>query len=540
MMSKISKIFKKYRWPLFSGFLIGTSYIPFPPWALIFCYVPLWIFLFQKAKNWKEGFIAGWWTQFTLSLIGFHWVSYVSYRFGSFPWPLAILVLIVFAAGVHLYIPITTALMVSLKERYRWKLSTTLLALALGTSIAERIWPSIFPWNLGYPLLWAKLPAYNWADVVGFEGLSTIVLLTNAWIAFIAYTRWEHRGRPKDQRGLIQRHAFLLVGFLIVINVWGYFHGQSWSEFDRTFKVSIIQANIGDLEKVYAEKGQAHFQESIVESFIALTNEAVKESPGTELLVWPETAFPDYLDEFHRQSRYPTLLGQGLEKIGKTLLTGAYSKDAPGEKNPRQTYNGLFLVDSAAKIISKPYHKTDLLAFGEYFPFSERFPILLKWFPFISNFGRGEGPEVLIYPHPEGEIKIGGQICYEGLYPGFSRGLAEKHADVLANVTNDSWFGRPSEPRQHLYMTLARGIEVRRPLIRSTNTGISTVILADGTVLQQSPLHQVWQGTYDLRMKKNPPTTDFVVWGHFDWILIVLALLAVLFKGVQDARTHRP
>jgi apolipoprotein N-acyltransferase len=532
MMVKIRGIFNKYRWPLFSGLLIGTTYIPFPPWALLFCYIPLWLFLFKKAKTWREGFIAGWWTQFTLSVIGFHWVAYTAHQFGGFPWVLSVLVLILFASAVHLYIPLATALVVGLKERYRLSLSATLVMSALLISLAERMWPSIFPWNLGYTLLWAKIPAYNWADVVGFEGLSTLVLLLNAWLAWI----WEQR----SHRGTVQRHGFLFLSFLLFINLSGYFHGEGWGMFDRTLKVSIIQANIGDLEKVYAEEGQAHFQSSIIERFLALSEKAVQESPQTELLVWPETAFPDYLDTYNRSTRYPTLLGEGLGKLGKVLLTGAYAKDAPGLRSPRLSYNGLFLVDAQAHPLADPYHKTALLAFGEYFPFSDTFPILLKWFPFISNFGRGEGPVTLSYPHPEGEIKIGGQICYEGLYPGFSRGLAEKQADILANVTNDSWFGRPFEPQQHLYMTLARAIEVRRPLIRSTNTGISTVILADGTILQESPLHEVWQGTYDLRFKKAAPTTDFVLWGHFDWILIGIALIEILGKGIRHARTHRP
>jgi len=537
MMVKKLQSFKKYqldkyRWALFSGLLIGTTYIPFPPWALLFCYAPLWLFIFKYAKNWQEGFVAGWWTQLVLSLIGFHWVAYVTHEFGNFPWPAAILVLLLFAAGVHLYIPLTTAVVAALKEKFRWGIGTTLFVSALLLTLTERVWPSIFPWHLGYPLLWAKLPAYNWGDTLGFEGLSSIVLLINAWVAWI----WEHRA----QRSVLYRHICLLIAFLLLINISGFYHGKAWDGFDRKLKVSIVQGNVGDLEKVAAEKGEANFQNAILKIYLDLTTQAVKENPDTELIVWPETAFPDYLDDFNKLTRVPMTLGSGLQPLGKTLLTGAYAKDAPGERSPRQTYNALFLVDSLAHPLVKPYHKTNLLAFGEYLPFSERFPILLKILPFISNFGRGEGPEVLVYPHPQGDIRIGGQICYEGLYPEFTRGLAEKQADMLANVTNDSWFGRPFEPNQHLYMTLARAIEVRRPLIRSTNTGISTVILANGHILQKSPLHQEWQGTYDVLMKKNAPLTDFVLWGHYDWILLTFVLLVLIAKGVWDARTHRP
>jgi apolipoprotein N-acyltransferase len=536
MMVKFKLFFKQYSlrnylWPFVAGLLIGTSYIPFPPWALLFCYAPLWIFLFHNAKTWKEAFAAGWWTQFTLSIIGFHWVAYVTKQFGGFPWPLAVLVLILFACFVHLYIPLTAALVVFLKEKYRWSLSKTLLALALSLSLAERLWPSIFPWHLGYTLLWAKLPAYNWADVIGFEGLSTVILLFNAWLAWL----WEQR----EHKGKVLAHGALIFTLAFAINIGGYFHGKSWNQFDRKLVVSIIQANIGDLEKVFAEEGQSHFQDSIVRKFLSLSHAAVEETPNTELLIWPETAVPDYLDPFNSMTKIPRLMGSVLQPLGKTLLTGSYAKDAPGEKTVRQTYNALFLLDSSANAIGKPYRKTNLLAFGEYLPFSETFPSLLKLLPFIANFGRGQGPDVLVYPHPEGDIKIGAQICYEGLYPEFTRGLAMKDADILANVTNDSWFGRPSEPRQHLYMTLARAIEVRRPLIRSTNTGISTVMLANGVVLQQSPLHEVWQGSYDVQFRNNPPKTDFVIWGHFDWILILVALLVILIKGVADAKSHR-
>jgi apolipoprotein N-acyltransferase len=536
MMSKLLFFIKTYSpthfsWALLSGALIGTSYMPFPPWAILFGYAPLWLFLFYRAKTWQQGFAAGWWTQFVLSIIGFHWVSYVTHRFGGFPWAFAVLVLILFAAAVHLYIPVAAAVIVALKERYRWGLAKTLFASALSLSLIERAWPSIFPWHLGYTLLPAKLPAYQWADVIGFEGLATVILLFNAWLAWI----WVHR---KDRLRL-GVHSIAAIVLAALINISGYYHALPWNSFDRQLHASIIQANIGDLEKVMAEKGQG-YQSDIVRTFIRLSTAAVKERPNTELLIWPETAYPDYLDNFNAQNRLRHQLAAGLSPLGKTLLAGAYSKDPPGTVPMRLTYNGLFLVDSAGMQVGPPYHKTDLLAFGEYLPLSERFPSLLKLLPFIANFGRGKGPEVLNFPHPEGDLKIGGQICYEGLYPAFTRGLSEKQADILVNVTNDAWFGEPAEPRQHMYMTLARAIEVRRPLLRSTNTGISTAILANGEILQQSPTYVEWFGTFDVLLRRNPPTTDFVLWGHYDWILIAVALFALFCKGVMDARPDRP
>ena len=99
---------------------------------------------------------------------------------------------------------------------------------------------------------------------------------------------------------------------------------------------------------------------------------------------------------------------------------------------------------------------------------------------------------------------MGAQICYESLFPGFSRSLAELGAQFIVNVTNDSWYGSWQEPYQHMYMTLARGVEFRRPVLRVTNTGISTVSLASGEILERSPIHQPWAGLYEVPYLKNP------------------------------------
>ncbi|MNS61549.1 Apolipoprotein N-acyltransferase [compost metagenome] len=226
--------------------------------------------------------------------------------------------------------------------------------------------------------------------------------------------------------------------------------------------------------------------------------------------------------------------------MGKPLMTGAYSVERNDEEPKKSIYyNSLFLVDPNANGLDAPYRKTQLLAFGEYLPLSERFPFLLTVVPWVSNFGRGQGPDVLTLQHRDEPVNFGAQICYEGLYPEFTRGLAEKGANILVNVTNDSWFWQPSEPQQHLYMTLARAIEVRRHLIRSTNTGISTAILADGEVLQKSPLHKEWVGDFVIRYKKAAAQTLFVRFGHWDWLILLTAAMLIVLRGILNARSRR-
>ncbi|HWU43834.1 MAG TPA: apolipoprotein N-acyltransferase, partial [Bdellovibrio sp.] len=499
---KGNDFYRNFSFALLSGILVGTSYIPLPPWALVFCYVPLWLTVTNNETSIKKAFWSGWVTQFTLTLIGFHWIIYTAHEFGELPWIVSFLALLLFCALMHLYIPAAVTLGVWLQKKYSFSRARTVFIIALLHALLERVWPAIFEWHLGYTFLWAKIPVYHFADIVGFQGLSTLVLLLNAWVAVI----WLSQQQLK--KTLIHLSLFVIICVSLILG--GSSHGKDWNHFDGEVHATIIQANIGNMEKVAAEKGRG-FQETITRKFTTMSQEALVKFPDTDIFVWPETAFPDYLDQRLLGRKHTNIFAETMGPLERPVLTGAFSKDEKTDaKLDQSTYNALFLVDPRGNSIDKPYRKTHLLAFGEYMPLSETFPIILKLLPFISNFGRGLGPDVISWNFRGDIIHWGGQICYEGLYPSFTRGLEEKGADILVNVTNDSWFGRPFEPQQHLYMTLARAIEVRRPLIRSTNTGISTAIWANGDVQQKSPLHQEWSGDFVLKYLKNAPKTFYV------------------------------
>ena len=130
---------------------------------------------------------------------------------------------------------------------------------------------------------------------------------------------------------------------------------------------------------------------------------------------------------------------------------------------------------------------------------------------------------------------LGIQICYEGLDSHFSVALAKQNAHIIVNVTNDSWFGHTYEPYQHLYMTLARAIEVRRPLIRVTNTGITAAILADGTLLEQGPQQQIWTKHFAIPYNQKPQLTFFARFREYIPFLqiILLAFITTISMVTQ-------
>lgn len=532
-MNKLISFFKASRWPLLSGILIGTSYIPFPPWALLFCYAPLLLWLDEDVSSRKQAFLGGWITQFVLSLIGFHWIAHTAREFGGFPWPLAGLTLILFAAFIHLHIPLAALAVFEVKKRFKISGAPLLFSAALIFALVERLWPMIFPWHMGYTLLWARLPIFQWADVIGFAGLSTLIFLLNAWTSAL----WQ----KQDRTDLVFKHVAIIGSLLAVLTLGGVWKKKIWSKTDTTLKVIAVQANIGNFEKLYAEQGLG-YHDYIVDKFLDMSKKAIETHGEADLLIWPETAIPIAPDRPEFSHRHLNRIRDGLTAMNTPVLTGSFSKDQSytGLAKDAKTYNATTFFGANGKVIGAPYRKTALLIFGEYLPLSETFPFLLDWLPFISNFGRGQGPASMdVHLRHHHLLQVGNQICYEGLFPEFTRGLASAGVDFIFNATNDSWFGTPFEPRQHMMMTLARAIEVRRPLLRSTNTGITTAILASGEQLQRSPSDREWTGLFEFKLKRDAEQTFYARYGHLDWVLWVLILIGIMTFAARSTKVGR-
>lgn len=520
---------------ILSGVLTGTSYIPFFPWAILFNFAPLWWYWLYRASNRKQILLSGFLTQFIFNLIGFHWVFHTAHEFGHIPLPLSFIVLLLFAALAHLYVPLVGLIFFEIKSKLTKRSQTLpqlssafysgLLIILCGLwCLAEIYWPYIFQWHMGYTLLWAKFPLFHWADVIGFQGLAFILLLFNGFMVY-----WM-RNTITALR-FIKGFALSLIIFALM-NAGGWYHGNSWTQnYKPTHTVNFlpVQANIGNQEKIMAERGLGA-QDFIVDRFIELSEQAVAQHPEAQILVWPESAIPDYLDQEYSNRKRPQKIKKFLAQVQKGLITGAYSKEfqfhaAPnGNKVQDRSYNALFAFNAEANLTSPPYRKHQLLAFGEYTPFAKWFPYLNEISPAGEGFDIGPGPGILDYHL----FKFAPQLCYEALYPEDNRHSVLLGAQILINLTNDSWFGSSFEPYQHLSMTFARAIENRRPLLRVTNTGITSAIDATGKIAVLSPLFQEWSEIISLSYEDKPSFTLFTRYGGYLPLFVLLMTLGGL------------
>lgn len=503
---------KKYSLPILSGILVGTSYIPFPAWALLFCLAPLFYFWY-KSESYKEIFWGSWWTQFILNIIGFHWVYTVSVEFGHFPKFMGVLCVILFGATAHLYFCFSAVVWFYLKKKLKPNLFIQAFLMWILFCIFQKYTPCIFPWHLGYPWLFHNLPGAQIGDWIGFEGLSYLSIGFSVILAFGFF--------HKISRNLSIASVVFIFGF---INLVGYLHQKNLNPADKTFPLIIVQGNIGNTEKMYAEHGRG-FQQAIIQKYLDLSREALQKFANAKLLVWPETAVADHLDSLFKEQPNNVLLRNFLQNQKVYLITGAYHEEIFAKK----VFNSIFLLDSNGQNFNQIYSKQKLLIFGEYVPLSKYFPQVLKWLE-IFEFGRGSGAVALQLE----DVKFGPQICYEALYPLISKQSADLNAQILINTTNDSWYGAQVEPFQHLYMTAARAVEFRRPLIRATNTGISTVVDSNGALSSTSSQNSEWYGFYEVPYSSQVETTlyqkFFYQWDIFLFLTLGLLIVSCLFR----------
>ena len=128
-------------------------------------------------------------------------------------------------------------------------------------------------------------------------------------------------------------------------------------------------------------------------------------------------------------------------------------------------------------------------------------------------------------------MKVAMSICYEDSYPTILH-AATRDAGILANVTNDAWFGRSGARYQHLQIARLRAIEGRRFLVRAANDGVSAIIGPSGALVAQAAEFSpaVLRG----HVQPRSGTTPYLVAGNFPVIGAAAALLRDNAPGPLD------
>ncbi len=265
----------------------------------------------------------------------------------------------------------------------------------------------------------------------------------------------------------------------------------------------------------------------ILARYLRLTAQPAKRPPG--IVIWPEGALPvsanDMLDA---RSPVAAVIARSL-RPDQVLLMGSYRvAGAPDSGDYRNTLLVLRRQAAGAPTalnLLTFYDKFRLVPFGEYLPLESLLGKLgIKKLVHVGD-GFTSGPP----PSPiaaQGLPLVQPLICYEALFPGFTRDGADRsgvRARWIVNVSDDAWFGRTSGPWQHLNLASYRAIEEGLPMVRATPTGVSAVIDAYGRSPPALRLGQGVQGVIDAPLLPALGPTPYSRFGEA-WFLAMLGL----------------
>lgn len=367
-----------------------------------------------------------------------------------------------------------------------------------------------FPWDLPGESWRAGGAVSQFASVVGAYGLTWITLAIASSVVV-----WR-----EDRRGF----AAVLVAVAALAGLYGYGTARLANAVDGSGPlVRIVQPMV----RQSAKYDPALFT-AIVEKYVRLTQTPAARTP--DIVIWPEGAIPAAINDYLAPDTWTLEAISGALTPGQTLLVGAYRIE--NSRDAALYYNSLVALESAPDrqlILTGVYDKHRLVPFGEYMPMDA----------IVSRFGIkqmvhvGEGFSAALPPKPitpAGAPALQPLICYEALYPGFTREGSNRSGirpAWIVNVSNDAWFGVTSGPLQHLNLASYRAIEEGLPMARATPTGVSAMIDAYGRVLPGKRLDLGQMGVIDAALPQPAPETLYRKWGEWPFALL-MALSAAL------------
>ncbi len=500
----------------------------FPPYDFPFLIFPafgFWFASLHRRKNWKEAALDGLWMSQIIAWISFTWVAYAVRQFGGLPMPLAYVVLVLFGLVCQPQFWLFTPLWFFLRKQFPRYAGAAGFLIPLAYAAFDYGLPKLFADTAGHAY-YARPWLRQAADLGGAALLTffTVALSLFFWRAL----EDSIASKAPAQRAVLSwgRSNRVWVGWIVVMSA-GWVGYGIWRVEDIRNKMdsaadhlqlAVIQANIGDFDKIASERGIGGAANEILRQYFELSDEAMTLSPRPDALIWPETAYPSTFrtPSTSSETKRDEQMAEFVRTRNVSLLFGGY--DHQGGKD----FNAFFfLAPPAAPSDLQTYQKNLLLWFGEYMPLSEYFDWLKRQFPQVGNFGRGRGPSVLTVRG----VPVSPIICYEALFASYTLPAVIEGSRLIINVTNDSWFGPWGEPQLHFALTVFRGIEARVPQLRATNTGISALILTDGSVEQQTALFK--PEILNVRIPIHEPIPTLMKrWG--DWFAPFAALVVAL------------
>lgn len=478
-----------------------------------------------------------------LCTFSFYWLLHLFQTFAGLNLFLAFLIFVPYTVVLNLKIPFFLVLL-GLAERHKAKLPPLWFVAGFLALITDTLSIQVFPWYWGNLAAHNRQLAQI-AEFTGVHGISFMMFAGSYGLYSVMrhLSQSFPAGGIKEQLiAVFAKHlwspgsgkvaGYALPAIFLLALGFGQLRLHQMAELEKSLpkvRVAMIQPN-APLEK----PGENRVTDDVIMDLIrikipSMIKKANEHGP-LDLIVLPESGVPYYTTQNNLLTKASGLYWPSFEEMVQTVArtTGAsiYFNEIAMEivwdkirDRPRSgAYNSstLYSPDGARR---QSYSKRVLLAFGEYIPGVELMEktgliFLVPEAVRYSRFERGAtSHEMHYYRMPEGmadpnqspgaprltttpaensaktnAVSAGTflpLICYEILIPGYVRTFMDQQdPGFIVNITQDGWYGKTVETYQHFGLGRIRSIELRRALVRSTNSGSSGFVNLSGDVVK--------------------------------------------------------
>jgi len=452
------------------------------------------------------------------------------------------------------------------------------------TSIAPPLWVASellrsrllggLPWMLLAHPFGGKTVFVQFAQWTGAAGVSFVVAMVNSAVAELGlklppYMARISTGRsaPRWRDGSPWVSAVAAAGVVLAACVYGTVRIVN-AKTEPGPTVALIQGAVPTPAKSIGTSEEAkEVDRRLWAAYSSLTQDLAPQGKaaagpggtGLDLIVWPESALPGIfgsgdeseggeggeeaeggasakLRELSRRVGTPMLVGTNT-LARRSAAAGAGGGGGTGGK-ARAVANSAVLV--ARGELTGRYDKVHLVPFGEYIPLGRAGRLLFRSEPLTRDYAAGspDQPSLKVGPW-----SLGVSICFEDIFAPAARRQVLGGARVLVNLTNDSWFDSTAEPYQHHMAARYRAIELGVSLVRSTNTGLSSVFdpygraVSGPRAMEAGPLVTTVKLRCSNTGQDAPPATGYLRHGElFAWCCLAVTGLLV----ARRFRRQRP
>jgi len=379
-----------------------------------------------------------------------------------------------------------------------------------------------FGWNGLGTAMHRNLVLIQAADLVGVMGLSFLPI-------FVACTAWNTITRlvfAYRGEGTCKTRVDFTVGLVLLLVTAGYgmLKLTEVRQGDLKVRTVLVQPFVAQVDAWTGRLGPQIYER--LNKFTRMYASARDGKSPADLVIWPESALPVNLNDKFEQlpEGWHTRYFDDLLHSGDfSLLTGTEILRDDGKSHVSAV---LFHGNAANR---QEHHKVHLVPFGEYLPLRDIPPFSFLRGVLPGDFTPGDSTEPLRLIKPE--VQLIPLICFEDTVGRVARKFVREAPQMIVNLSNDGWFLNSIETEVHLANALFRAIELRRPMVRATNSGVTCFIDTHGRITSRlndpetgtSFLEGVLPG--ELSVPRSGQLTLYARYG--DWFALTMLTICI-------------